>query len=101
MIFYDGVHGQRVVLHQLVTDGEEIKLPDAGGGFADAVIQKQIEFQILFAGKPNEIRHIQRFEKGDHGIGSLHPKCIGHSSAGFFGINYSCHIFLQIPLQSD
>ena len=73
-VFDDGVYCNGIIFHQLVTDGQEIELLDSCGCFADAVVQKHIEFQMLLPGDADQVGHIQGFEKCDHGIGSVHPE---------------------------
>ena len=45
----DGVYSNGVVLHQLVADGQQIKLLDLRGGTTDAITHQHIEFQPTLA----------------------------------------------------
>lgn len=46
--FNNGIYGNGVVLRQLVPCRKQIEFRDTGGSFADTVIRKHIEFQMLF-----------------------------------------------------
>ena len=43
----DGVDSEGVVLYQLVPHGKGVEFLDGRGGFADAVVQQHVEFQIF------------------------------------------------------
>ena len=90
-VFDDGIDCDRIVMQELFAYGEEIKLLDGGGCFANAMVHEHIEFQIPLTGYFDQIGHIQRFEEGDHGIGGFHPEVIGHGSGGVFGVDFVWH----------
>lgn len=79
---YDCIHGDAVILHQLVADGKKVELLDGGCGFADAPAHQHIELQAFLLAFLCQAGYVQCLEKGDHGHGGLHPhiKCVGTCS---------------------
>ena len=73
-VLHDGVHGQRVVAHQLAPHREQVEFFHLAGGLPDAPAQQQVEFQSTPVAEPNYRRHIQRFEKGHHRVRRVHPE---------------------------
>ena len=79
-IFYNGIYGNGIVLYQLISYRKQVEFRDTGGSFANTVIQKHIEFQMLSSADADQVGHIHGFEKGNHGIGCLHPEGKSHGS---------------------
>ena len=90
-VLYDGIYCDGIILNQFVTNRQNIEFFDPGSGFSDAEGKEHIEFQMISAADPDQIGHIHGFEKGNHGIGRLHPEFKSHGSGGILGINFSGH----------
>jgi len=86
-----GTYGKVVILYELFADGEHIKFLDIAGCPSDVPAHQHVEFQIPPFACPDEMAYIQRFEKGEHGHGCIHPhlECIG---AGRFFWIYFFHV---------
>ena len=85
-VFHDGVDSDGIILHEFITHGQQIELLDAVCGFADAVIHQHVEFQLPLFRDADQVGHIQRFEKRDHGVGRLHPELVCGGARCAFGI---------------
>ena len=84
-VFDDRVDGEGIVAHERFADGEEIEFLDAFGGKADAPAKEHVELETGFAAEAQERGDVELFEKGDHGVGRVHPEGIG---AGAFGLRW-------------
>lgn len=89
MFFYDGVHRDAVILQQLASNREQVKLLDLSGRFSDAPAEQHIEFQPALAAEPDKRRDIQRFEKRHHGVWRTHPKVKRRRTGGHFWVDHS------------
>ena len=72
-VLHDSVHCNTVILQQLAPYRKYIKLFDFTCRLSDASAKEHIEFQPAPAAEPVKRRHIQRFEKGHHGVRCAHP----------------------------
>ena len=86
-VLHDGIHRQGVISQQVATHRERIELPDLLHRPADAPAQQHVEFQPFLPAEPDKGRHIQRFEKGHHGVGRVHPEGVSLCPRGGFGID--------------
>ena len=66
-------------------DSPAIHFLDAFGGKADAPAKEHVELETGFAAEAQERGDVELFEKGDHGVGRVHPEGIG---AGAFGLRW-------------
>lgn len=89
LVLHNGIDGNRIVFEQLPSHRKHIKLLDFAGGLADAEAQQHIEFHPAPAAKANQRRNIQRFEKGYHGVGRVHPKGISLRAGSRFRVDHS------------
>ena len=95
----NGVYGNGVVLHQLIAHGEHIELLDLHGGTTNTVTHQHIEFKPSPAANSHEARYIERLEKCNHRIGSLHPHLKGVGTCCLLGIylSHNCKFFDKGP----
>lgn len=84
---HNGIHGKSVVLHQLAVHGQEVKLFDTAGGFADAIAHQHVELHARPAAQAHKARHIQRLEERDHRHRCAHPHIKGVGASGGVWVN--------------
>ena len=83
-------------MYQLFPNGKKIELFYPSRGFSDAVVQKHIELHAPSFADLNQVCNVNRFEKGNHRIGSAQPELVRLRSGCVFGINFFWHNYSLI-----
>ncbi|MPM87114.1 hypothetical protein SDC9_134207 [bioreactor metagenome] len=92
LVFDNHIDAQTIVLHQLLAHGQQMEFRNALRGAGNAPAHEHVEGIALFC-ELYEVRHIHRFEDGDHGHGRVDVIFVAHGAVGGFWVNFSHFVF--------
>lgn len=94
-IGHNCIHGNCIILNQLVADRKQIEFSDARSSLADAPAHQHIQFQSFSFTSSYKVCHIKRSEKRDHWHRSLHPHFVGIGTCCRCGIYFFLHFCIS------